>query len=249
MSLSSSPRVQPLDDPPSYGSPRERAGVLPAWAQALVIVALFFGIKAIPGIPYGGPIGLIACLFAATWMLRSNGQSWADLGLRRARSGKGVALGAAMVVLVFVAAAATNGVVQPLLNWLLGDAAAREFPDVSTLPLYVIMMVIVWTTASFGEEMVFRGFLMSRFSAMFGGTTFAWIIAAFLQAALFGVGHAYQGIGGIIVTGSVGLAFGLLYLLARRNLWPLIIGHGLINTYGITVLHLIAIGALPDVQL
>lgn len=34
------------------------------------------------------------------------------------------------------------------------------------------------------------------------------------------------------------------YLVARRNLWPTIIGHGLVNTFGITVLHLQATGAI-----
>ena len=56
--------------------------------------------------------------------------------------------------------------------------------------------------------------------------------------------HAYQGIGGILTTGLIGLTFGLLYLVARRNLWPTIIGHGLVNTFGITVLHLQATGAI-----
>ena len=73
---------------------------------------------------------------------------------------------------------------------------------------------------------------------------FAWILAAIFQAVLFGLVHAYQGIGGILTTGLIGLTFGLLYLVARRNLWPTIIGHGLVNTFGITVLHLQATGAI-----
>ena len=149
-----------------------------------------------------------------------------------------------MVVLVFLGAALTNAISMVVLGSLLGAEAEREFMDVSTFPKYLLMMGIVWTTASFCEEMVFRGFLMHRAVEMFGSRRFAWILAALFQAVLFGLVHAYQGIGGILTTGLIGLSFGLLYLVARRNLWPTIIGHGLVNTFGITVLHLQAIGAI-----
>ena len=152
--------------------------------------------------------------------------------------------GAGMVALVFIGAAVTNAIAMTVLPPLLGSAAEREFMDVSTFPKYLVMMAIVWTTASFCEEMVFRGFLMSRTVEMLGARRFAWLFAALFQAVLFGLVHAYQGIGGIVTTGMVGLTFGLMYLIAKRNLWPTIIGHGLVNSFGITVLHLQATGAI-----
>ncbi len=39
-------------------------------------------------------------------------------------------------------------------------------------------------------------------------------------------------------TGTIGLAFGTLFLVYKRNLWPLIIFHGLIDTAGFTALYL-----------
>ena len=218
---------------------------LPAWAQILVIIALFVLVKTTPNFPYGGQFGMFLGVIAATLMMRQSGETWRDLGLRSASSWGGLFKGAGMVVLVFVLSAVMSALVQFVLLPALGLPVQRTLPDVSTLTLYLIMMALVWTTNSFGEEMVFRGFLMSRFAQIFGGSRGAWILAAFAQALIFGLGHAYQGIAGIIITGVVGLVFGLSYLLARRNLWPLIIAHALINTWGLTALHLQATGALP----
>ncbi|MEO0882394.1 MAG: type II CAAX endopeptidase family protein [Pseudomonadota bacterium] len=220
------------------------SGRIPPWAQILVILALWPIVKSIPGVPFSGQLYMFVALITATWFVRKDGQTWHDLGLRWASNWQDFAKGAAMVVATFVASVAVNGAVQYAILTVTGAPAERTFYDVSTLPLYLTMMALIWTTNAFGEEMVFRGLIMSRFATMFGGTRFAWILAAFAQAAVFGAGHAAQGIHGVIITGFVGLAFGLLYLVARRNLWPMIIAHGIINTIGMTVLHLQSTGVI-----
>ncbi len=222
-----------------------KGSLIPGWAQILAIVALFIGVKEIPGLPYSGQVFMFLAIILSSVFLRMNGETWRDMGLRWSWKPVDLAKGAGMVVLVFASAVAANGLVQWLYVTVTGVPVERTLPDVSTLGLFLIMMALVWTTNSFGEEMVFRGFLMKRFSTIFGGTRFAWILAAFAQAMIFGLGHAYQGLVGILITGMVGLVFGLLYLVARRNLWPMIFAHGLINSVAFTVLHLQAIGAFP----
>ncbi len=222
----------------------ERTSPIPAWGEILLVVATFSLVRLIPGFEYPGPVALIASTLVITILLRLRGEGWNSLGLRGPKSFGDVLKGAGMVVLVFVGAAIANAIAMTVLPALLGAAAEREFMDVSTFPKYLIMMGIVWTTASFCEEMVFRGFLMHRAVEVLGARRFAWLFAALFQTVLFGLVHAYQGIGGIVTTGLVGLTFGLMYLIARRNLWPTIIGHGLVNTFGITVLHLQATGAI-----
>ena len=218
---------------------------LPAWAQILVVIALFVAVKTTPNFPYAGQFGMFLGVIAATLMMRQSAETWRDLGLRWATSWGDLVKGAGIVALVFVLSAVMSALVQFVLLPALGLPVERTFPDVSTLTLYLIMIALVWTTNAFGEEMVFRGFLMSRFAAIFGGSRVAWVVAALAQAVIFGLGHAYQGLAGVIITGVVGLVFGLSYLLARRNLWPVIIAHALINTWGLTALHLQATGALP----
>ena len=57
----------------------------------------------------------------------------------------------------------------------------------------------------------------------------AWIAACVVQGVLFGAAHAYQNPLGIAITGTLGILMGLLVLASGRNLWPVIIGHGLFD--------------------
>jgi hypothetical protein len=83
--------------------------------------------------------------------------------------------------------------------------------------------------AGFYEEFTFRGFLMQGLAMLFGGSRAAWIVACVVQGALFGIAHAYQNPLGIAITGTLGVLMGLLVLASGRNLWPVIIGHGLFD--------------------
>jgi membrane protease YdiL (CAAX protease family) len=50
-------------------------------------------------------------------------------------------------------------------------------------------------------------------------------------ALAFGVMHMpSQGLYGLVVTGIVGFLMGVLFLFGKRNLLPVVLAHGLINT-------------------
>jgi membrane protease YdiL (CAAX protease family) len=81
--------------------------------------------------------------------------------------------------------------------------------------------------AGFYEEFLFRGFLFQGLAKFFGDGRGAWIAANIGQAALFGAAHAYQNPLGMAITGTLGLLMGFLVLASGRNLWLVIVGHGL----------------------
>ncbi len=58
----------------------------------------------------------------------------------------------------------------------------------------------------------------------------AWVIALVGQAVIFGLIHAYQSPVGMFKVGLIGLVFGVSYLVVGKNLWPLILAHGLIDS-------------------
>jgi len=70
---------------------------------------------------------------------------------------------------------------------------------------------------------------MQGLAMLFGASRGAWIVACFVQGALFGAAHAYQNLLGILITGTLGVLMGVLVLASGRNLWPVIIGHGLFD--------------------
>jgi uncharacterized protein len=48
--------------------------------------------------------------------------------------------------------------------------------------------------------------------------------------------HIIQGPVGVISTGVVGMIFGWGWFRSGRNLWALILGHALVDTYGIAMM-------------
>ncbi len=103
---------------------------------------------------------------------------------------------------------------------------------------YLIFIAFMWVVAAFGEEFIYRGFLIHRVGQLFGGGKIALWIAALMAAILFGLAHRYQGISGMITTGLFGLAFGILFIKSRHRLWLTILTHGLYDVIGITLIYL-----------
>lgn len=87
-----------------------------------------------------------------------------------------------------------------------------------------LLTVIGCAAVGFTEELVWRGYLLTRIEAVTGSTGQALLITS----ALFGLAHLYQGPGGMATTAVWGLLFGGAYCWVRR-LWPVAAAHGLYN--------------------
>lgn len=181
-------------------------------------------------------LGRIALLIlVATACVRLRGLGWSDLGLRTAKPGRlllAVLLGFA-ASLLFVAAANLG-----LQAW--GVKARPDYsmfaPLHGNLELYLFFLIpVTWGTAAFGEEMLFRGFFLDAIRRLLVVEGWpATLLAVFAQAALFGTLHLYQGPAGAAAAGAIGLAFGLTWWIAGRNLWAGILLHGIFDSLAMT---------------
>ncbi|MGD0506339.1 MAG: CPBP family intramembrane glutamic endopeptidase [Terriglobales bacterium] len=97
-------------------------------------------------------------------------------------------------------------------------------------------LVIVWTFAAFGEEIGYRGYLVTRAADVGGRSKVAYWAAVLAVSMLFGIGHYYKGPSGMVDSGMAGLVLGAAYLLSGRNLWVSILAHGFIDTFGVVAL-------------
>jgi uncharacterized protein len=88
--------------------------------------------------------------------------------------------------------------------------------------LEILLWVGVSISAGFSEELVFRGYFQKQFEAFAHSK---WI-ALFLQAALFGIAHGYQGIEACAKIAGFGALYGLLALW-RKSLRPGMMAHAL----------------------
>ncbi len=118
---------------------------------------------------------------------------------------------------------------QPMLVKVLGKQPDLELFRALTgnWKTSLLFLALVWTVAAFGEEMVYRGYLMNRVADIFSRTRRAWIISLIVVHLGFGLAHAYQGITGILDEGIMGVLLGIVYLRTGRNLAVPIIAHGL----------------------
>ena len=174
-------------------------------------------------------------LLAATAFLYRSGTTWRDLGFLRAMPfGRFVRLALGATVGAFVV---TGFLVTPVLRELGAppvDASLLVDAIEGNTAVYLLFLFpVTWGSAAFGEELLARGFLLQRFSLLLGTTG-----GMVMQALVFALGHGYQGFTGMVNLFVVGLVLGYVYLRSGRNLWPVIVAHGLINTLSITLVYL-----------
>lgn len=196
---------------------------------------------------YAGPITLILTLFILTLYMRRQGKTWAQYGLKPLMGIKQKLLVIPQTVLVFIAFAIAVGSLLAIANVFqisallqVSEGVEARFGEVKgNLPVLMMWLGIIWVSAAFGEEMFFRGYLVTRLQEALPKSWIATTLAILIPALIFGYGHYhYQGIRGFVMTGLIGLAFGLSFLLFKKNLWPIILFHGLIDSVGFINIYL-----------
>jgi membrane protease YdiL (CAAX protease family) len=89
-----------------------------------------------------------------------------------------------------------------------------------------VLWFLLSLTAGFCEELLYRGFLPAYLVYIFPGVPF--FAAILIAAALFGLGHIYQKLTGVLGTGVMGLLFGFLYFFTGSLYLPMIV-HALLD--------------------
>lgn len=185
------------------------------------------------------PVPSIFTLFALAWIsLWFRKVGWRGVGLKRPESWKKtLAFGFVGGVL---AQTFTLYILEPFVARFTGN-----LPDVGqfeslkgNILILLFWLALSWTVAAFGEELVFRGYLLNCFGDIFNNPTLAKIFGLIISSILFGIVHLYQGFSGIISTGIAGLFFGILYIEDNKNLWPAILAHGVMDTCGFILIFM-----------
>ena len=147
-----------------------------------------------------------------------------------------------------VALAVLAAAVRLLLSGLVIDPlTARVWPASASSPqgfeeitghawIALRWLLTVWTFAAFGEEISYRGYLLTRAADVGNRSRVAYWMGLPAVSLLYGLGHYYKGPAGMIDSGAGGFVFGAAYLLSGRNLWVAILAHGLVDTLGIAAL-------------
>jgi uncharacterized protein len=222
--------ISALDSVP----PTRRTGVF--LVEALVVAFLFWAdihrwrhVVIFSKTPYLLVLGWIS--------LRLRNMSWRQVGMAAPANWPrslfiALIAGCAMEVLELF-------VTQPILVHLF-----HQPPDLSALDeLYhhpgalAFALALTWSLAAFGEELVWRGYVLNRIADVLGSTKGRFTIALFVSSAVFGLAHYDQGITGVTENIIDGALLASLYLASGRNLWVPILAHGITDTVDCILLY------------
>ena len=221
-----------MPDPSAAGEVPQPSGRT-AWAEVACVLAvgvfpnLIYALSNLHTPPSAYPywldalsrIGTSACtIFVVLYLIRRSGE-WAG------RFGVGPPRLIDLPAVVFLVAVAA---VVYRAGWAVFDdgAAISGPPSLPVGPVELTLMVAQYGFSAYSEELVTRGYLVTRLSHLLGSHVGGVVCAA----GLFASYHAYQGAAGTLNAMAFGVAFGVAFL-ALRRVWPLAIAHAMYNIY------------------
>jgi membrane protease YdiL (CAAX protease family) len=182
----------------------------------------------------------VPILFVLFWIsLRLRDGGWMVAGLKRPTSWLKI-----MTMAVVAAAVLQVGsqlVVQPLAShlWHRPEQVSSWLKTPAhDWNLALRNLALVWIFAGFGEEVSYRGYLLTRAADLGNRSKIAYVAAMLYVAVLFGFGHFYKGPAGVLDSTYSGLVLGGVFLLSGRNLWTSILAHGISDTFAVVVIFM-----------
>lgn len=153
-------------------------------------------------------------ILAVTLLLALSGERYGDIGFKKQGLLRQLGTGGLFGLLIFIL---DTIVLSPVLDAILPPAAGQQI-DMGKLfnsGLFPVFVLITLFKGGLCEEL-WRVFILTRFEKAMGGAGL--VAALILSSMVFGMGHRYQGPGGMISIGLIGLLFALVYLRKRRAL-------------------------------
>jgi len=215
---------------PLYSVPKKKLLV-----RVMAVLSLLFVLKVIFSMwtdSYAGILSLLITFIMTTVLMKQRGIAWSDLGFKKPESFK-------KTILIFILM-----VIDLLATALLSVYIAKKFfvkPDEATrfiglegnLLLTLWWVLVGWVVGGFIEELMYRAFLISAIQRILGDNWYATLFAIVIPGFIWAARHVYfKGAYGAVFMFFSSIVFGIFYIMSKRNLWPNIFLHGLINTFG-----------------
>jgi len=209
----------------------------------LVFILAFALIKILT--PYAGDnqllkFGIVWCtnilMIGLVWLgIKLRGQKWSDFGLTFGR----IRLKESFRIFLLSLLVCILGLAGYMLGTLI-MANISGMPDSADLSVYeylhnnifmlILTLIGVYIISSFGEEVVYRAFLINRISELGLDTKYGKIATVLISAVIFGLVHYEWGPTGMVSTGLMGLVLGICYMKLKKKLWILVLAHAYMDT-------------------
>jgi len=165
----------------------------------------------------------LVAVLAALWLARGREWDWIGLAPRASWGLAGVLLGVGFITVLMLRQRAEVASQPDLAGRVRARLAAVEplMPHARTeWPAFAALAI----TAGACEEILFRGFVAWTLAHVLP----SYLLVCLVQSLLFGLGHAYQGPRGVLLTGAVGLFLsGVVWV--TGSLWAAMLVHALMD--------------------
>ncbi|WP_044103717.1 CPBP family intramembrane glutamic endopeptidase [Neolewinella persica] len=114
------------------------------------------------------------------------------------------------------------------------EETRREFSKLGFMPAAAgqfLHFIFLAVAAGVGEEIVYRGFMISYLTSLLGSTGWVFAVILIFPAITFGLGHVYQGWKPVMKIMAMAVLFGFFYF-RTNTLWPLMLLHTAIDVLG-----------------
>jgi len=209
----------------------------------LVFILAFALIKILT--PYAGDnqlmkFGIVWCtnilMISLVWLgIKLRGQKWSDFGLTFGR----IRLKESFRIFLLSLLVCILGLAGYMLGTLI-MANISGMPESADMSVYeylhnnifmlILTLIGVYIISSFGEEVVYRAFLINRISELGLDTKYGKIATVLISAVIFGLVHYEWGPTGMVSTGLMGLVLGICYMKLKKKLWILVLAHAYMDT-------------------
>ena len=202
---------------------------------SLFIIAFAFFFPHYGGFPF---FSYVVIVLIIVWMFLKyiTGENFKDILFTfkdfRWRS---VWLGAIAAVILFVA---LEYIILPFLHNFLPNQKINlhDYDFIKgNLLNYILIMVAALVVGGFYEELIFHGFIFTRFENIF--LKYKTLVAFILSALIFAAYHFQQGPLGMINAGIAGCAYHAFILKNDRNLWYGLFFHAFYDFIGLTFIY------------
>lgn len=209
----------------------------------VLFISVFVFIKLITPLVGDNPIFKQAVVWIANilmlifvWIgLKLRGETWKDFGLnfKPVSWKEGIKM---FLLSLFVFILAVSGFIigSIVMANITGIPEGANMSGYNYLKNNIGMLFLtlggVYIVSSFGEEVIYRAFLINRISELGQKTKKATVIAIILSSIIFGLVHYEWGPMGIVQTGFMGLALAICYIKLKKRLWVLILAHAYMDT-------------------
>ena len=184
-------------------------------------------------------LGIIWCINVFMLLLiwlgnKLRGRNWADFGLTfgkiTSKEGLRVFKRSLLVFVLGISAYVLGTLLMSQISGMPESADMSNYEYLNSFFLLLMTLCGVYIVSSFGEEVIYRAFLINRFAELGLDSKYGKIIAVILSSVIFGLVHFEWGPTGFVSTAMMGLVMGIFYLKYNKNLWILVLAHAYMDT-------------------